>query len=306
MHAKNSDLALSRIHERVRRDLGGPRTPVDFSLDSAEFELMRKRLWGPLARDTSDRVLINPRWDEYSFKGRQELAAPVRRYNRSLIDTFWAGYPESERRELGEDVMAMYSVPAEAFQMMPFTLPFVIHQTVHLITNDDEFVPRLVSQLIAVSSLEIFGKKKIPAAWADPVARETFSWWGDALESRGKIPGLLKYWRGKRIYDWLGSRILELHREGRPLAGRFGDLYLFLRSHLPPTRAHLRFIDEAATAFAKLRTPGDRRTLESGELEAVWNGLSSRVEALKPGVIELTFKGGFVTDHFFAPRTMEG
>jgi hypothetical protein len=157
--------------------------------------------------------------------------------------------------------------------------------------------------LIAVSSLEVFAKKKIPAGWADPVARETFPWWGELLESRGKVPGLLKYWRGKRIFDWMGSRILGLHREGRPLAGRFGDLYLFLRSHLQPTQAHLRWIDEAATAFATIRAPGDRRPLESGEIEEVWKSLPGRVEALKPGAIELTLKGGFVTDHFFAPQT---
>lgn len=294
--------AVSRIHERLRHDLGGPSTPVDPAVYPGELESMKKRLWGPLARETQNRRLIEPRWDEYGLKRRLALEPSVRRYTRSLIDTFWAGYPEAERRGMEKDVMEIYADPAEAFQMMPFSLPFVIHQSVHLITNDEEFIPRLVSQLIGVPSLESFGKKKIPAAWADPVAREVFPWWGDLLERDEGFGGIVKHLRGNRILNWLGSRVLALHREGRPLAGRFGDLYLFFRSHLQPTRAYLRWIDAAATALATLRAPGDARPLETREIAEAWESVPGGVEALKPGAIELTLKGGFVTERFFAAR----
>jgi hypothetical protein len=294
---------LNRIHERLLRDLGGPSTPVDSSIEPEERESMQKRLWGPLARDLYERTLITPRWDEYNLKRRLKFEAPVRRYTRTLIDTFWAGYSVEERRGLEKDVMEIYLDPEEATQAMPFSLGFLIHQTVHLITTSEEFTSRLVHQIVTTSSIEAWGKKRIPASWEDPVDREIFPWWGLLMELDTDLWPLVKHLRGNRIYYWLGARVLELHRGGRPLAGRFADLYLFFRSHLPPTRIHLRWIDKATTTLATLRAPGDRRPLESGEVEEAWESLPRRVAALKPGAIELMLKGGFVTDHFFGART---
>ena len=289
---------LERIHNRLRNNLGGPFFPFPF-IDRAELQSMEKRLWGPMTRGVSERTLIEPRWDEYSLKRRLKFEGPVRRYTRTLIDTFWAGYPEAERRGLEKDVMEIYLNPSEVTQAQPFSLGFLVHQTVHLITTNEEFTARLVYHIVTTSSVEAFGKKRIPKGWADPVAREVFPWWGQLMERDIFMWPFVKYLRGNRIYHWLGARTLELHRDERPLAGRFADLYLFFRSHLPPTAAHLRWIDEAATALANLRGPRDGRPLESGEIEKAWDSLSSRVERLKPGAIELTLKGGFVTDHFF-------
>lgn len=291
---------LHRIHRRLRNDLGGPVTPVGPAVDPGERESMRRRLWGPLARAAYERTLVRPRWDEYSLKRRLRFEAPARRYTRSLIDTFWAGYPQAERRELEKDVLEIYLDPAEAFQMMPFSLGFLLHQTAHLITTDEEFTARLVYHIAGASSVEDFGRKNIPAAWEDPVAREILPWWARLLEDHdeGWWPAL-KHLRGNQIYEWLGARTLALHREGRPLAGRFGDLYLFFRGHLPPTAAHLRWIDRAASTLTALRAPGDARPLQAAETAAAWDALPERVEALKPGAVELTLSGGFVTDRFF-------
>lgn len=292
---------LQRIYGRVFGDMGGPSTPVAVVDDPVEAETMRRRLWGPMAAPKESRTPISPRWSEFRLERRLRVAEKVRRSTRALIDTFWAGCPEAERQGLLDDMMEIYADPAETRRGMPDDDGMIIHQAVHLMTSDEEFTARLVYFLVEAPSLEELGRHPIPADWADPVAREAYPRWLDAL-----FADTVKYYRGRRILRWLGARVLALHREGRPLAGRFGDLYLFFRSHLPPSAAHLRWIDAACEAFSRLRAPGDERPLGREELEAEWDRLGG-VPALEAGALELAARGGFVTRRFFGePPTSEG